>query len=86
MFFIQYPTSIPLSNKKYGLDHLFGHPRVTSRSRQGVFGNPASCLSDSEFLPGWKKYPGVAETMIKAKNTIGAQLSKGEKFFAPTCS
>ncbi|MFH0724770.1 MAG: hypothetical protein V2B19_00195 [Pseudomonadota bacterium] len=32
---------------------------------QGVFGSPASCLSDSEFLPGWKKYPGVAETMIK---------------------
>ncbi|MFH0727521.1 MAG: hypothetical protein V2B19_14425 [Pseudomonadota bacterium] len=23
-------------------------------------------MSDSEFLPGWKKYPGVAETMIKA--------------------
>jgi hypothetical protein len=23
-------------------------------------------LSDSEFLPVWKKYPGVADTMIKA--------------------
>jgi hypothetical protein len=23
-------------------------------------------LSDSEFLPGWKKCPGVAETMIRA--------------------
>jgi hypothetical protein len=23
-------------------------------------------LSDSEFLPVWKKYPGVAEKMIKA--------------------
>ncbi|MFH0728993.1 MAG: hypothetical protein V2B19_21975 [Pseudomonadota bacterium] len=24
-------------------------------------------MSDSEFLPVWKKYPGVAGTMIKAK-------------------
>ncbi|MFH0728504.1 MAG: hypothetical protein V2B19_19470 [Pseudomonadota bacterium] len=23
-------------------------------------------MSDSEFLPVWKKYPGVADTMIKA--------------------
>jgi hypothetical protein len=23
-------------------------------------------LSDSEFLPVWKKYPGVADAMIKA--------------------
>ncbi|MFH0729773.1 MAG: hypothetical protein V2B19_25950 [Pseudomonadota bacterium] len=23
-------------------------------------------MSDSEFLPVWKKYPGVAGTMIKA--------------------
>jgi hypothetical protein len=34
--------------------------------RQGIFGRAAGCLSDSEFLPVWKKYPGVAETMIKA--------------------
>jgi hypothetical protein len=24
-------------------------------------------LSDSEFLPVWKKYPGAADTMIKAE-------------------
>ncbi|MFH0730727.1 MAG: hypothetical protein V2B19_30830 [Pseudomonadota bacterium] len=24
-------------------------------------------MSDSEFLPVWKKYPGVAEKMIKAQ-------------------
>jgi hypothetical protein len=39
----------------------FGPATVTGRSRQGIFGSPASCLSDSEFLPGWKKCPGVAE-------------------------
>jgi hypothetical protein len=26
-------------------------------------------LSDSEFLPVWKKYPGVADTMTKAKKS-----------------
>jgi hypothetical protein len=30
-------------------------------------------LSDSEFLPGWKKYPGVAETMIKAGRIDGEE-------------
>jgi hypothetical protein len=28
-------------------------------------------LSDSEFLPVWKKYPGVAEIMIKADGCYG---------------
>jgi hypothetical protein len=34
-------------------------------------------LSNSEFLPGWKKYPGVAETKIKAKffNLCGPAVS-----------
>jgi hypothetical protein len=50
-----------------GLDHRFGQTGVMSRSRQGVFGSPASCLSDSEFLPGWKKYPGVAETTFNSE-------------------
>jgi hypothetical protein len=27
-------------------------------------------LSDSEFLPVWKKCPGVADTMIKAGETM----------------
>jgi hypothetical protein len=39
---------------------------MAGRPRQGVFGRAAGCLSDSEFLPVWKKYPGVAETMIMA--------------------
>ncbi|MFH0730129.1 MAG: hypothetical protein V2B19_27765 [Pseudomonadota bacterium] len=50
-----------------GLDHRFGQFPTTGRPRQGVFGRAAGCLSDSEFLPVWKKYPGVADTMIKAK-------------------
>jgi hypothetical protein len=39
---------------------------TAGRPHQGVFGRVAGCLSDSEFLPVWKKYPGVADTMIKA--------------------
>ncbi|MFH0726706.1 MAG: hypothetical protein V2B19_10210 [Pseudomonadota bacterium] len=49
-----------------GLDHRFGQFPTAGRPRQGVFGRAAGCLSDSEFLPVWKKYPGVADTMIKA--------------------
>jgi hypothetical protein len=35
-------------------------------------------LSDSEFLPVWKKYPGVADTKIEAKinMTIGVAIRK----------
>ena len=36
------------------------------RPGKGVFVRPASCLSDSEFLPGWKKCPCLAGTMIKS--------------------
>ncbi|MFH0727575.1 MAG: hypothetical protein V2B19_14695, partial [Pseudomonadota bacterium] len=46
--------------------HRFGRFPTAGRPRQGVFGRAAGCLSDSEFLPVWKKYPGVAGTMIKA--------------------
>jgi hypothetical protein len=60
---------------QFGLDHLFGQFPTAGRPRQGVFGRAAGCLSDSEFLPVWKKYPGVAGTMIKAKKT----LAFGEK-------
>jgi hypothetical protein len=49
-----------------GPDHRFGQFPTARRPRQGVFGRAAGCLSDSEFLPVWKKYPGVAVTMIKA--------------------
>jgi hypothetical protein len=49
-----------------GLDHRFGQFPSAGRPRQGVFGRAAGCLSDSEFLPVWKKYPGVAGTMIRA--------------------
>ncbi|MFH0726215.1 MAG: hypothetical protein V2B19_07705, partial [Pseudomonadota bacterium] len=49
-----------------GLDHRFGQFPTAGRPRQGVFGRAAGCLSDSEFLPVWKKYPGAAGTMIKA--------------------
>jgi hypothetical protein len=49
-----------------GLDHRFGRFPGAGRPRRGVFGRAAGCLSDSEFLPVWKKYPGVAGTMIKA--------------------
>jgi hypothetical protein len=49
------------------------------RPRRSVFGSSASCLSDSEFLPGWKKCPGVAEKMIKAEYFF---LIKGEPAFA----
>jgi hypothetical protein len=59
-----------LLHYKTDLDHRFGQTRGTGRSRQGVFGSPASCLSDSEFLPGWKKCPGVTKTMIKAVKQI----------------
>ncbi|MFH0727114.1 MAG: hypothetical protein V2B19_12340, partial [Pseudomonadota bacterium] len=48
--------------------HRFGQFPTAGRPRQGVFGRAAGCLSDSEFLPVWKKYPGVAGTMIKADN------------------
>jgi hypothetical protein len=34
--------------------------------RWGVFQSPVSCLSDSEFSPGWKKFPAMAGTKIKA--------------------
>ncbi|MFH0727381.1 MAG: hypothetical protein V2B19_13715 [Pseudomonadota bacterium] len=27
-------------------------------------------MSDSEFLPVWKKYPGVVDTMIKAEKSL----------------
>ncbi|MFH0730579.1 MAG: hypothetical protein V2B19_30070, partial [Pseudomonadota bacterium] len=47
--------------------HRFGQFPTAGRPRQGVFGRAAGCLSDSEFLPVWKKYPGVAGTMIKAR-------------------
>jgi hypothetical protein len=33
-------------------------------------------LSDSEFLPVWKKYPGVAGTMIKAEIPVKISLKK----------
>jgi hypothetical protein len=49
-----------------GFDHRFGQFPTAGRPGQGVFGRAAGCLSDSEFLPVWKKYPGVADTMIKA--------------------
>jgi hypothetical protein len=49
-----------------GLDRRFGQFPTAGRPRQGVFGRAAGCLSDSEFLPVWKKYPGVAGTMIEA--------------------
>jgi hypothetical protein len=52
-----------------GLDHRFGQFPAAARPRQGVFGRAAGCLSDSEFLPVWKKYPGGAGTMIKAIET-----------------
>jgi hypothetical protein len=45
-------------------------PGGAGRLGQGVFGSPGSCLSDSEFFPGWKKCPGLAETMIKASFLI----------------
>jgi hypothetical protein len=53
-------------NMKPDLDHRFGQFPTEGRPRQGVFGRAAGCLSDSEFLPVWKKYPGVADMMIKA--------------------
>jgi hypothetical protein len=56
--------------RKHGLDHRFGQFPTAGRPRQGVFGRAAGCLSDSGFLPIWKKYPGVADTMIKAENTV----------------
>ncbi|MFH0729498.1 MAG: hypothetical protein V2B19_24560 [Pseudomonadota bacterium] len=34
-------------------------------------------MSDSEFLPVWKKYPGVAGTMIKAFHSITAPGTGG---------
>ncbi|MFH0725106.1 MAG: hypothetical protein V2B19_01905 [Pseudomonadota bacterium] len=37
-------------------------------------------MSDSEFLPVWKKYPGVADTMIMAhmgKNPARKTKKKG---------
>ncbi|MFH0726182.1 MAG: universal stress protein [Pseudomonadota bacterium] len=35
-------------------------------------------MSDSEFLPVWKKYPGAAGTMIKAQDTLDSL--KKERF------
>ncbi|MFH1167889.1 MAG: hypothetical protein V1852_28065 [Pseudomonadota bacterium] len=40
------------------------------------FGRAAGCLSDSEFLPVWKKYPGVADTMIKAGKSLPMRYLK----------
>ncbi|MFH0725399.1 MAG: hypothetical protein V2B19_03430, partial [Pseudomonadota bacterium] len=54
----------------FGLDHRFGQFPAAGRPRQGVFGRAAGCLSDSEFLPVWKKYPGVAEKTIKAQLSL----------------
>ncbi|MFH0727872.1 MAG: hypothetical protein V2B19_16220 [Pseudomonadota bacterium] len=62
---------------KNGLDHRFGQFPMTGRPRQGVFGRAAGCLSDSEFLTVWKKYPGVADTMIKASKTDGDYRYEG---------
>jgi hypothetical protein len=42
-----------------------------SRPRQGVFGKPGKLFARSEFLPGWKKCSGTAETMIKARYIRG---------------
>ncbi|MFH0725315.1 MAG: hypothetical protein V2B19_02995, partial [Pseudomonadota bacterium] len=55
-------------------DHRFGQFPTAGRPRQGVFGRAAGCLSDSEFLPVWKKYPGVAGTMIKAADSIDLNM------------
>ncbi|MFH0724798.1 MAG: hypothetical protein V2B19_00335, partial [Pseudomonadota bacterium] len=57
------------NERNNGFDHRFGQFPTAGRPRQGVFGRAAGCLSDSEFLSVWKKYPGVADTMIKAEIT-----------------
>ncbi|MFH0728386.1 MAG: hypothetical protein V2B19_18875 [Pseudomonadota bacterium] len=43
-------------------------------------------MSDSEFLPVWKKYPGVAGTMIKAGKSHDAardRCARGGLGYAP---
>jgi hypothetical protein len=44
---------------------------TAGRLRQGVFGRAAGCLSDSEFLPVWKKYPGAADTRRTRQGVFG---------------
>ena len=56
---------------KNGLDHRFGQTRTMGRPRQGVFGSPASCLSDGEFLPGWES--GRNDNQSPKNNEIGPQ-------------
>jgi predicted molibdopterin-dependent oxidoreductase YjgC len=66
--------------KNPGLDYRSGQTRMLDRPRRDVFGSPASCLSDSEFLTGWKKCPGTAETTIKAEIPYQRRYGKMIKF------
>ena len=68
----------------FGLDHRFGQFPTAGRPRQGVFGRAAGCLSDSEFLPVWKKYPGVADTMIKAETIVFVGFSTLAILYIPS--
>ncbi|MFH0729669.1 MAG: hypothetical protein V2B19_25420 [Pseudomonadota bacterium] len=65
--------------RSVGYDHRFGQFPTAGRPRQGVFGRAAGCLSDSEFLQVWEKYPGVADTMIKADPLIAQSPLTGIK-------
>jgi hypothetical protein len=53
------------------------------RPGKGVFVRPASCLSDSEFLPGWKKCPCLAGTTIKAMEDDLKKKTRREKGLWP---
>jgi hypothetical protein len=65
-FFRNRPTHF----QQWDQDHRFGQTCMTGRPCQGVYRNLAICLRKSGFLPGWKKFPGMAEAMVKACNYV----------------